>query len=315
VTQKLLLLGILVAGIWLIVRAQVRTDVAHAGMLAGIPLGNGDVNGDGAIDIGDGIYIINYEFMGGPPPVPYQDPALLDQIAGLKADLAAKSAALESCASDLATAQAVLGTKTADLERCNQDLISTQASLAECQASGGLRGLPDTGQDYCVNFVNGQGWVKVPCQQAVCARQDGAISSGCPMDGRFQDNGDGTVTDNCTGLMWQKDFADVNHSGQFDEGDRPQWCTAAAYCSALRLGGHDDWRLPNLRELQSIVDYGRHQPAWDPVFTGVSNTFWTSTAYDYNSDTLWLIDFYDGSLYGNNGRLAQSSIRAVRTAD
>jgi hypothetical protein len=63
----------------------------------------------------------------------------------------------------------------------------------------------------------------------------------------FVDNGDGTVTDDATGLMWQ----------QTDSGDGMQWEDALAYAEGLSLASHDDWRLPNAKELQSIVDYTR----------------------------------------------------------
>lgn len=91
----------------------------------------------------------------------------------------------------------------------------------------------------------------------------------------FIDNGDGTVTDQATGLMWQ----------QADDGIRREWTEALAYCEALDLAGHDDWILPNSKELQSIVDYDRTAfPAIDEsvfVITKDSETldFWTSTTF------------------------------------
>ncbi len=63
----------------------------------------------------------------------------------------------------------------------------------------------------------------------------------------FVDNADGTVTDAATGRMWQ----------QADDGTRREWAEALAYCEALDLGGHQDWYLPNSKELQSIVDYDK----------------------------------------------------------
>ncbi|MGC9366820.1 MAG: DUF1566 domain-containing protein [bacterium] len=78
---------------------------------------------------------------------------------------------------------------------------------------------------------------------------------------QFQDNGDGTVTDLATGLMWQK----------ADDGVGRNWEQALVYAESLELGGYDDWRLPNAHELQSIVDYTRSlqatgSPAIDTVF-------------------------------------------------
>ena len=92
----------------------------------------------------------------------------------------------------------------------------------------------------------------------------------------FHENGDGTVTDRATGLMWQ----------QSDSGKAVDWQGALAYAEGLTLAGHDDWRLPNAKELQSIVDYTRSPAttgtaAIDPAFkvTQVESWCWTSTSH------------------------------------
>ncbi|WP_417275515.1 DUF1566 domain-containing protein [Celeribacter halophilus] len=90
----------------------------------------------------------------------------------------------------------------------------------------------------------------------------------------FTANDDGTVSDAATGLMWQ----------QADDGTRREWKEALAYCEGLDLGGYDDWRLPDSKELQSIVDYNRTSiPAIDDLFevTQDSETldYWTSTTF------------------------------------
>jgi hypothetical protein len=74
----------------------------------------------------------------------------------------------------------------------------------------------------------------------------------------FVDNGDGTVTDLATGLMWQK----------ADDGNARNWEAALAYADGLTLAGYDDWRLPNAKELQSIVDYTHAPDAVDPDLIG-----------------------------------------------
>jgi len=90
----------------------------------------------------------------------------------------------------------------------------------------------------------------------------------------FHDNGDGTITDRATGLLWQKT----------DRGKGMNWEQALAYASNLKLANHADWRLPNAKELQSIVDYSR-SPAIDAVFQitkladGEYPFFWTSTTH------------------------------------
>lgn len=77
----------------------------------------------------------------------------------------------------------------------------------------------------------------------------------------YVDNEDGTVSDLATGLTWT----------QSDSGEGMDWSDAIAYCEDLSLAGVDDWRLPNIKELHSIADYGRSpdttdSAAIDPVF-------------------------------------------------
>jgi hypothetical protein len=89
----------------------------------------------------------------------------------------------------------------------------------------------------------------------------------------LQDNGDGTITDRATGLTWTR-----------ADSDEPMtWREALAHAEGLELGGHDDWRLPNVKELQSIVDYSRapdarqasaRGPAIDPVFAVADRESW-----------------------------------------
>ncbi|NRR92410.1 DUF1566 domain-containing protein [Winogradskyella undariae] len=81
-------------------------------------------------------------------------------------------------------------------------------------------------------------------------------------ENNFIDNGDGTITDDATGLMWQ----------QADNGETYDWEQGLAYAESLTLAGQSDWRMPNAKELQSIVDYTRspqttNSPAIDPLFT------------------------------------------------
>ena len=100
----------------------------------------------------------------------------------------------------------------------------------------------------------------------------------------FVDNGDGTITDQATGLMWM----------QKDSGKPMNWQEALEYAENLVYAGYDDWRLPNAKELQYIVDYSRSpdttgSPAIDPIFktTSIANEagkkdypyFWTSTTH------------------------------------
>jgi hypothetical protein len=123
----------------------------------------------------------------------------------------------------------------------------------------------------------------------------------------FVDNGDGTITDLATGLMWQ----------QADSGAGLNWKDALAYAENLTLAGHDDWRLPNAKELQSIVDYTRSpdttsSAAIDPLFhvTPITNEegaadypyYWTGTthaSYPDHGDTAAYVAFGRGLGYMN----------------
>ncbi len=69
-------------------------------------------------------------------------------------------------------------------------------------------------------------------------------------DNDFVDNGDGTVTDNATALMWQQ-----------DDSASTDWDSAVAICEAATSGGHTDWHLPDAKQLQSLVDYSRSPDA------------------------------------------------------
>ncbi|MDP7492705.1 MAG: DUF1566 domain-containing protein [Candidatus Undinarchaeales archaeon] len=107
----------------------------------------------------------------------------------------------------------------------------------------------------------------------------------------FVDNGDGTVTDNSTGLTWLQQDSGGHKAGANGGLD---WEQALSWCEGLSYAGHDDWRLPNAKELQGIVDYTRSpdttsSPAIDPVFATSSITdeggstnypfFWTGTTH------------------------------------
>jgi len=202
------------------------------------PCCNGDVNGDGAIDIADAVSILTYLFAGGRGP------------------------------------EAIEG-------------------------SGGGGVLPATGQTRC--YMGVSPWSEIDCASAEYPGQDGFYQKGCAMEGRFVDNGDGTVTDNCTGLTWQKDTA----AGKYT------WPEALQYCEDLELGGKTDWRLPNVRELQSIVDYGRYGPAIDPVFSAESSWYWSSSSLVGSPDLAWFVYFNLG-LVDYGFKSYHDYVRAVR---
>ncbi len=126
---------------------------------------------------------------------------------------------------------------------------------------------------------------------------------------KFVDNGDGTISDTATGLMWSKS----------DNGNAVEWIEALPYAKAATLAGHSDWRLPNVKELQSIVDYTRApsskgvEAAIDPIFSctpfineaGADDYgyYWTSTSACFTRGRpfhfAWYVAF--GRAVNNNG--------------
>jgi hypothetical protein len=97
------------------------------------------------------------------------------------------------------------------------------------------------------------------------------------------DNGDGTVTDSCSGLMWQKVQADIDGSGDFEpEADFATWEQANGFVKGLNIGGHSDWRLPTIQELEGIlISDPAHlrAPAVDPLFAVYPVACWSSTPF------------------------------------
>jgi len=88
---------------------------------------------------------------------------------------------------------------------------------------------------------------------------------------RFVDNGNGTVTDSCTGLMWQQTpSAETGLCFQL----------AVEYVRELRLGGHDDWRLPALREFLILADFSRRPAVPERFSVPFGFALWTSTVKD-----------------------------------
>jgi hypothetical protein len=118
----------------------------------------------------------------------------------------------------------------------------------------------------------------------------------------YADNSDGTVTSTVTNLMWQKQ----------DDATARTWDQALTYCAGLSLGGHADWRLPNIKELKSLADMTRHTLAIDPVFTGTqSSDYWSSTTAVSNATHAWLVHFFNGYLY-NADKAVAGYVRCVR---
>ena len=126
-------------------------------------------------------------------------------------------------------------------------------------------------------------------------------SAGAPNAEGYTDNGDNTVTDKVTGLMWQQQFVTSYNQSM-----------AAAYCPTLTLGGHHDWRLPTVIELASLIDVGSIPTINTTAFPNTpGEIFWSSTVNVQSSDYAWYVDFNSGLTDGIFTTL-QFNVRCVR---
>lgn len=154
-----------------------------------------------------------------------------------------------------------------------------------------MRRLPDTGQT--AGFTNTYG-------------EDADYTGNPPF---FQMNGNGTVTDTVTGLMWQQ-----------ADGGEMTFENAGAYCDGLSLAGYTDWRLPTAQEAFSILNHGKSNPALDlTVFADTGAEYWwTSESQAGNTAKIWVTNAGGG--IGNHpktetisaGGTKKFHVRAVR---
>jgi len=175
-----------------------------------------------------------------------------------------------------------------------------------------------TGQITCWN----SGGSVIPCTGT---GQDGDLKKGVPL--AYRDNGDGTITDVNTGLMWEKLLQD---GSIHDVSNLYTWADAFAVKIATLNGGggfagHADWRVPNLTELESIRNLQNYNPAVSPAFnTGCvasctvttcsctqSFFYWSSSSYAYSPQYAWYV--YFGVGYDNaTSKTFTYDVRAVR---
>jgi hypothetical protein len=179
----------------------------------------------------------------------------------------------------------IAGAEKGGMPVCTQKLQTCEEDLQECQSKARV---PKTGQTYSL----GQAYYSLPVD-------DGALQLGVPLPNpRFTNNGNGTVTDNLTGLIW---LQNANCFGQ------KLWDEALVAAKGLKDGNcgltdgsvAGDWRLPNVRELYSLINYNFFNPTlsntagtgqwtegdpflnvWNPINYGF---YWSSTGLSGSS--------------------------------
>lgn len=186
---------------------------------------------------------------------------------------------------------------------------------------GNASSLNDTGQTSCYDEQTG-----IACPSAGLAFHGQDAQHG-PGRFSFTDNGDGTVSDNITGLLWQQS-PDTDNNGVLDVGDKLSLDQALLYCEDLALADYSDWRLPGIKALYSLIDFSGVDPSsYDGTDTSgllpfidtsyfafaygdtsageriidaqfASSTEYVSTTGPNSSDTLFGVNFADGRIKG-----------------
>lgn len=237
---------------------------------------------------------------------------------------AAGGAALPNYLADLASCNGDLSTCDGDLATCASDLATTSADLTTCDGNlAACEALPPaqllkTGQT--TNYGLGT---------------DGDLQLGIAQG--YVDNGDGTITDTRTGLMWEKKSDD---GSVHDRDDYYTWSTGSPYLNdgtafstflpALNtppcFAGHCDWRLPNINELESIRNLNFVNPAVSAEFYNSgcpsgctvltcsctsTSLYWSSSTFTRFSSDAWGVSFADGAVV-NGLKVTGAYVRAVR---
>src|SRR5262245_3355275 len=206
---------------------------------------------------------------------------------------------------------------------CSTKLKQCTTDLAACKKTPTGQ-VARTGQTACYDTIG----AAVACSGS---GQDGELQKGLPR--AYVDNGDGTVTDLNTGLMWEKKSDD---GGIHDMDNAYTWADAfSGFIAALNSGAgfadHTDWRLPNIKELQSL---GLSRPCFNPPVAPAFDTncvpgctvttcscaataagpfyFWSSTSYGPAPNEAWHAFFWCGPSTDHRPKTHAFAVPAVR---
>lgn len=147
----------------------------------------------------------------------------------------------------------------------------------------------------------------VPCQNNLPASNPDAV---------YTDHGNGTVTDTRTGLMWKQCAEGLSGvTCQTGSAQTFTWSNALARAEASTFAGYTDWRLPNVKELSSLVEDCRRSPAINTNYfpnTPSASVFWSGSPHaHYSNNRAWLVAFLNGNA-NYHDRSVSNRVRLVR---
>jgi hypothetical protein len=131
----------------------------------------------------------------------------------------------------------------------------------------------------------------------------------------YIDNGDGTVLDTRTNLMWKHCAEGMTWDGSTCNGEAQTFSwTDALMRATTAYAGKSDWRLPNVKELLTLVEECRTQPAINTTIfpSAPSSILWSSTPTYLDQNTSWYVNFSTGYSFYGQGRQTLQNVMLVR---
>ena len=159
-----------------------------------------------------------------------------------------------------------------------EDLQILADQIRHDEVTGEAQGyaIVDTGQLKC--YDNTDAMVTCPASSAAFYGQDAQHMGNTP---DYTDNGNGTVSDNITGLMWQQS-PDTNEDSNIDADDKLTYPEAQTYCDNLNLAGNTDWWLPDIKQLYSLIDFSGTDPSgYEGTDTAGLTPFINTSYFDF----------------------------------
>lgn len=221
------------------------------------------------------------------------------------------------------------------LSSCNRNLTEENSTptTTEVQTTTAIGKYPvvSTGQTA---FYDTSGEIATPSTTSIFYRQDASLTKNVA---NYKDNGNGTITDNVTGLMWEK-TPDKNNDGQITASDKMTFTDAVNGAKNCKTGNYNDWRLPTIKELYSLIKFSGKDPsgyegtstaglvpfidtnyfsfAYGDTSAGerlIDSQYASSTKYvtttSFGDETVFGVNFADGRIKGYGLKMPDGSVK------